>query len=195
MYILGYEIDIYLVLVVIAGIFVLSIIVMICSSMMPKKHVSKSKKEKKGRSELIETYQSKDKNKPQAKPQQYPQDKVPEGPQKELSIKLSEESQNNSAIQTKNLPDTEKGTPDGADVVKSQSQLSRLWEPQNTQEAKEEPEVTESGDALMDVFSDTNDTEDPDLSDLAEGLVDVNLDTLKKLGEELSQVLSKSGSV
>lgn len=191
--ILGFEIDIYLIIVVIAIMLVLGIILVISKSMRTKKNVAKPKKEMKRNVKLEDNFQDDYKSKPQVKSQQLPQDTVPEEPKKEASVKPPAEFLNNPSLQIKNSSETEKGAPDGTDAEKSAPRLSPLWETETTQKA-EEPEVTENNDDIADIFSDTYEVEDSNLSELAESLTDVNLDTLIKLGEELSEVLLKSDS-
>jgi len=197
--IFGCEIDIYLIIVVIAIILVLGIILAISKSMRTKKNISKPKKEMKRNVKLKESSQDEFKIKPQVKSQQHPQDTVPEEAKKEAIVKPPADLLNNPSLETKNSPETEKGTPDGTDTEKSAPRLSPLWKTETTQKVEEsnlaeEPEVIENNDDIADIFNDIYEAEDSNLSELAESLTDVNIDTLIKLGEELSQVLSKSDS-
>lgn len=204
MYILGYDIDIYTVIIVVAGIFVFSIILMISSSMRPKKHVSK--KESRRHDELEKTLQGKYEKQLQVKVPQDQQAIVMEGSHKELNIKPTQEFQNNSSPQQiQSLTDVAKRavasqeSQDSSspqitsltDAAKSPAAMTRLWKTEDATKDKEPQEQIEDSNDLDDIFSDTDEPEDPALSELANDLIDVNLDTLSKLGKEVSQVISK----
>jgi FtsZ-interacting cell division protein ZipA len=200
MYILGYDIDIYTVIIVLAGIFVFGIILMMISSMRSKKH--DSKKENRKHSELRKMPQSKYEKQPQVKPLQDQQATVTEGSNKEFSVKPTQEFQDNpspqqiqSSTDVAQKPVTlQKSQDDSKPQITSSTEAAKS-PPEKIEDDtkdKEPKEQIEESNGLDDIFSDSDEPEDPMLSELANDLTDVNLDTLNKLGKEVSQVLSKS---
>ena len=239
--ILGYEIDIYLVMVVIAGIFVLSIMFLLGKSLVAGKPASKKAKRK---------------TKPGAKSTEVPQDKLEEDPQEkplpnqdaqQASGKLMEQSSEIASSPGKELVNAEKGagTPAGADAGKTMPAVSRLWEttgankeketgapggtdavkaepvvtrlwetpemkaeaekagitadmskllqPSTLKETEEEPKEDEESDGVMDIFGEEI-ADESGLTDLAAKLADIDLNDLKKLGNDVSQVLPKKNT-
>lgn len=216
MNILGYEIDIYLVIVALAGIVVLSIMLLIGNSLKGKKTSSKNrKKERKQRDKrgkLPEMLPAKNESKPQ-QPEKLllgSPNKLPEGSQNPLIANplgtiseipgiLSKETSGaeksapaGTDAEKKVTADTEtvKSVPAGTDAEKSTAPVARLWDKEATQGAKEETEDKEKDRGLLDVF-DEEDVVDTGLAELAGLLVDVDVDTLRKLSSEVSEVLTK----
>ncbi len=220
--ILGYEIDIYLVIVALAGIVVLSIMLLIGNSMKGKKPSSKKgkgeRKQRDKRGESLELSPAKNEGKPQQPEKLLPASagKPPEELRKpsvtnrpvapneiqSLLIKNTTDAEKSAPAGTdtenKVTADTEaaKSAPAGADAEKSTPPVTRLWGTETAQGAKEETEEEkqekeeDTGGGLMDVFGD-EDVEDTGLSELAALLADIDVDTLKKLSSEVSQVLAK----
>lgn len=215
--ILGYEIDIYLVIVALAGILVLSIMLLIGNSMKGKRtSPKKSKGERKQRAErgeLSETQLAKDESKPQQPEKSL--SASPDKPSKELQKPSITVTPNEiSALLVKGTTDADKSAPAGTDIEKkvtadnevtksipagpdtekSAVPMARLWDTEATQGAKEvskgDVEGKEKDGGLLDVFAD-EDVEDNGLAELAGLLVDVDVDTLRKLSSEVSHILAR----
>lgn len=218
--IVGYEIDIYLVIVALAGIVVLSIMLLIGNSLKGKKPSSiKLKEERKkrdARTKLAEISPDKNENKSQQPGKLLPgsQNKLPVEPQMTSIANRIEAAKESPGFLSKEITGTErsapagtdaekkvtantgevKSAPAGTDAEKSTAPVARLWDKEATQGAKEEPkeetEEKEKGGGLLDVF-DEEDVVDTGLAELAGLLVDIDVDTLRKLSSEVSEVLTK----
>jgi hypothetical protein len=251
MEILGFEIDIYFVMVVIVGIFVTTMILFISSHIGTKKRANKSGKRsvikpKQNRNKLNATSEMESVSRPSEKSVQ-PQLSKPSGkPSGKEHHKQSDEEPaqvfEKPEIQLKdsnagNLPDKPAkqapsyssnesidmatamgsipaGSSDKQEGIHLVDASSLLLEPDKPVEAKVENVVTDKneqtagnkeeskeesegesgkGGGLMDIFTEDNE-EESDSKGLAALLTDVDLSTLNKLTEEMSQVLLKHQS-
>ena len=213
--ILGYEIDIYVVIVVLAGIMVLSIMLLIGNSMKGKKPSSKNRKVERNQRDKRDKLPEISPDNNEAKPPHpekllpSPANKLPEELPKPSISKTSNEipgfpvemanaeksAATGADTEKKITADTEmtKNIPAGPDAEKNTAPVARPWDTEATQSvkevSKEEAEENEKGGGLLDVF-DEEDVEDTGLAELAGLLADIDVETLKKLSSEVSQVLA-----
>jgi FtsZ-interacting cell division protein ZipA len=216
MYILGHELNIYLVMVIIAAIFVVTAILVMSSHMKTRKPVSGKKKSemknKKGSPALQETLDDdlvdkSSQSKVSEKPSQKLQDKIPNKPEGGPAVQVAAasgdpEKRKNDVSPSLGITTTAetKGETDKTVETKVQAGETDKTVEIKVQAVKaeeveeiEEVEKTAEDDGLMNVFDDDI-VEDSAVSGLATLLADVDLDTLNKLSEEMSQVLLKNGS-
>jgi hypothetical protein len=233
---LNYEIDIYLVIVLIAVVFVAGTILLLSRITTAKKSASKKgKKKPKERAGLLpEKPRDLAGEKPLEKITPNPQEKSIEGPPLEAAAKLAqkpiteptpgatakpaEEPGKMPLLQIQRATDVKQAISAGKPAeheaaagagrawetgeIKQQAEntgtaapaRSRLWEPEATKETEEEeekPEESKEEGSVMDIFSEEEE-EDSELSELAANLNDVELDSLLKLGSEVSENLPRS---
>ncbi len=249
MEILGYEINIYMVMVVIVGIFVTTVILLIASHMGKKKQSSKKNRkivsrasnnalqekgkpqkpisarqpEKSVRPQLIKpSVKSANKdvtkqqsgettdsplenssplstgdpsNKPEEKNSKQPGYSSGETVDMSTAVGGSATEENTSGGATSLLFDPGKNaetksggekTPEDAKLPESTEATAEAKSPEVPEEAQEK----KGGGSLMDIFED-EDLEESEATGLASLMTDVDLSTLSKLSEEISQVLSK----
>ena len=249
MEILGYEINIYMVMVVIVGIFVTTVILLIVSHMGKKKvsgknnrkieskarnvatrekeksqkAISAKQPEKSVRPQLIkpivksankdvtkkdscETTESPPENssplstgdssnKPEEKNPKLPGYSSGETVDMSTAVGGSATEENTSGGATSRLFDPGKNAetksggekkPEDANLPESTEATAEAKSPEVPEEAQEK----KGGGSLMDIFED-EDLEESEATGLASLMTDVDLSTLSKLSEEISQVLSK----
>ena len=249
MEILGYEINIYMVIVIVVGIFVTTVILLIASHMGKKKvagkndikigskarnastrekgksqkAISANQPEKSVRPQLIRPIvksANKDvtkknsgentenplenssplstgdpSNKPEEKNSKQPGYSSRETVDMSTAVGGSATEENTSGGATSLLFDPGKNaetksggekTPEDAKLPESTEATAEAKSPEGTEEAQEK----KGGGSLMDIFED-EDLEESESTGLASLMTDVDLSTLSKLSEEISQVLSK----
>jgi hypothetical protein len=248
MEILGFEIDIYFVMVIIAGIFVTTMILFISSHIGTRKKSNKiskrsSIKPKQNRNKLnvtpekelvnrpseksVQPQLSKPSGKPLEKGQHKQMDEQPDEVFIKPEIQLEHSNAGNLPDKpTKQVPSYSSnesidmatamgsipaGSGDKQEGIHVLEASSLLLEPDKPIESKVETVVTDKneqaagnkeesegesgkgGGGLMDIFTEDNE-EESDATGLAALLTDVDLSTLNKLTEEMSQVLLKHQS-
>lgn len=238
MEILGYEINIYLVMVVIVGILVTTLILLIASQMGKRKPAGKTNRKIESKAENTTTLEKRKSQKaisikqpeksvrpqlikPSSKsaekdvtrkhvgetsdsllenssPQSPgdPSNKPAEKPSQQQPGYSSGETVDMSTAVGSSATEESKGGGtssllfDAGQVAKIKSEGEKTPEETKPPEETEESQEKKGGGSLMDIFE-ADDLEESEATALASLMTDVDLSTLSKLSEEMSQVLSK----
>ena len=203
--ILGYEIDIYMVIAVTAGIFVFGIIYLMSGGLSKKKTTKAKKKLKKEKTVKMATTE-----KQQAaaagfeeEPQQEPKKTMPvsatEAEQKKIAFEavVADQEQEKFAVSPIVNAVTAASIQEKAMEAGNEQETPAVLKVQASEVAQDsDEEQNDKGNEdnpLDDIFS-MEEEEDSEMANLAASLEDIDVGAVKKLSEEISQMLGGNSS-